>query len=158
MQKIEHTLWSKQWCDWLTHHSARGAALDLLPPLSTLKESSCIAHPLLPLLVPRAPLLPPPMGMGCSGGDCVSMCSGTGGYTGALSLQVNVQAVPRWPETSEFGSPAGCLSPRAVKKLFLPGLVVGEGKVSARKKKQHGEILTTPLLANGHLGFLESNG
>lgn len=114
-----------------------------LPTLCSLTPGSCtgpaattehleweLPHcpPRSALLVPRAPLLPPPMGMGNSGTDCVFICitcSGTSGCTGATlpSLQINVQAVPGWAETSEFRSPAGCLSPRAVKKRnsFYPG-------------------------------------
>ena len=159
-----------------THCGQSNNATDL-PTLCSLTLGSCTGPAATPkhlewellccpprsaLLVPKAPLLPPLMGMGSSGSDCVFMCimcSGTGGCAGAAwpSLQINVQAAPGWAKTSEFSSPDGYLSLRAVKKPFLPRLVVWEGKVSARKKN-HGEILTTPLLANGHLGFLDSNG
>lgn len=129
-----------------------------LPTSCSLSPGSCIRHatttedlegellhcpPHSALLVLRVPLLSPPMGTGSGGAGCVFMCitcSGTGGCTGATlpSLQINVQAVPGWAEssTSEFSSP--CWLPFSkgskAKKLFLPRLVVGEGKVSTREK------------------------
>lgn len=137
----------------------QGDALGLLPPLN---ESPCCHCPFhAALLVPRTPVLPPPTGTGSRVTGCVFMCITCNGCTGATqsALQINGQTVLGRAETSEFSSPAGLpfSKGKKIKKLFLPRLVMGRGKVSARKNKMV-KILTTPLLANGHLDFLDSNG
>jgi len=44
---------------------------------------------------------------------CISATALVAALEPPYFLWINVQSVPGWAETSEFGSPADCLSPRA---------------------------------------------